>query len=109
MAGLPLIGVVLLVLLQIFVTLQQRAEAEADARVLVRAAVVCPRVPMPDLSSVDPAAGTGGGTAILESRRGNLMAVRVELPLRSVAAGIDPSAWGVPRPVSTVTMRSEPC
>ena len=111
LGALPLLAILIVIAWQGVVVGREQAEAEADARVAARTAVLCPRpVAPPRLLEIDPA-GTGGDLRL--DRAGDPAAesvtATVTLPVRLVTAAIDPGAWGLGPVRASVTMRQEPC
>lgn len=105
LALLPLMTMIVLAAWQGIVIARLHAEAEADARTLVRVAVLCPQGPVPDILVVDH--GAKGAQVTVDRRGAPLVGVTVGLPVPSVVQGVDLSALGPI--VATVVMRQEPC
>ena len=107
-ALLPVLVMVLLIAWQGLILLREQSEAEDDARLLARQAVLCRGGQAVDtLAAIDT--GATGGTASIDSSRAPIVAVKVTLPPQSVLGPVDLASMGFPHPVATVTMRREPC
>ena len=111
-AGLPLLGVALAVMLQAAVLIETRARAVNDARELVRHQVVCEHRAAPASAVTgDPeiAAGRVSFTTRGDRVDGVLVTATVVLPPRTLLPGLPA---GVDSPLAaraSATMREEPC
>lgn len=112
MAGLPLLGVALTVMLQGAVLIETRGRAVNDARELVRHQVVCDHRAEPAAAVTgDPeiAAGRVSFTTRGDHVDGVLVTATVVLPPRTLLPGLPA---GVDSPLAaraSATMREEPC
>jgi hypothetical protein len=111
-AGLPLLGVVVGALLQGAVLVEDRARAAADARELVRHAVVCDHRDAPPAQIAGDTA-LGAARVLLrtapDGTGGWLVTATVTLPPRILVPGL---RGGVDSPLAATgaaTMRREPC
>lgn len=103
MAVMPILVLVFLAALQLVVLARQQFQAESDARLLVRAAALCPATTSASLATIDPAAGAGARVMIL-SERAPLIGISVSLPPRALLPGV-----ALPSPRASAVMRHEPC
>jgi hypothetical protein len=87
-------------------TLTQYAEAQSDAQLLARSAVIC-GAPVTSLHAIDPSAGPDATAGVTTA--GNQVTVKVSLTPRSVFSQIDLRKVGFPIPSATIVMRHEPC
>ena len=107
-AGLPLVGIVVLLAWQGISLARQQVEAETDARVMARQAAVCSSDPHrlrpidvdPAMTADDLVVAPDGAVRVSVSLR-----PRAVLDLPGFAAALDRGPW----PRATVTMRREPC
>jgi hypothetical protein len=111
MAGLPLLGAVLAVMLQCAVLVETRARAVNDARELVRHQVVCEHRAEPASTVTGDPEITAGRVSFTTSGDpdGVMVTATVVLPPRSLLPGLPA---GVDSPFAaraSATMREEPC
>lgn len=106
MAVLPLIVLLAACGAQVLILVRQQAEAESDARVLAREAVVCHDGGWPLPSAIDAALGPGDATF---RRDGDSVVVDVRVAPATIIPGLTVGGDSRLVPRATVAMRSEPC
>jgi hypothetical protein len=108
--ALPLLALMVMTSWQGIVLMRQQAEAEADARLLARAAVICAAEPpsVALLETFDPQAAAAHITTMFDART-HVATVSVTLPPQPVVTGIDVAGGAGFTPHASVSMRAEPC
>jgi hypothetical protein len=106
MAILPLVVLLVACGAQALILVRQQAEAESDARVLVRQAVVCHDGGWPVPAAVDPALRLGD---VSFQRDRDSIVVAVRLAPATIIPGISAGTDSSFAPRATVAMLREPC